>query len=241
MRALGVLVVALLCACSFAVDTSDLSGGNRPATDSGSPGDSSTDSATCNPEDCLSDVQTVPLADIAPCSATTTDKVGCRAKVAERCKAINPCCFHGGYGPVELPNATTATIVCLIDAAYDAPVTELTNENAKCLTSALASRECDVAAHASAKKRGHGTGILQKSDGTTATLLGIDNGGVDVQTATWADLATHDPGCTLADVESFACTRAVQRFCTTGDNESNLGGYGPVLFSTTDATVVCLW
>jgi hypothetical protein len=243
MRALAILLVSLITSCSLAVDTSELSGGTRAAvTDSAPAADAATDTGTCVPEECAADLKTVSLADIAPCSAATTDKLGCRAKVAERCRALDPCCFHGGYGPVELPNATTATIICFIDDTYEAPVSEVTSANPKCLASALASRECDIAAHTSAKKRGHGTGIVQKVDGANATLLGVDNASVDMQTTPWSELTKLDAGCTLANIDTLACTRAVQRFCTTGvDNEGNVGGYGPVAYDASDATVVCIW
>lgn len=232
------LLFALLSGCSLITETDDLSGGAR---DSGVPAtDTTPGGETCDPEACVSDVAVMKLADLAPCSRDTTDKLGCRAKITAACKALDPCCYKGGYGPVDFPNAAEATVLCLHEAPYTAPVTELTMANTKCLSSALGSRECDGAAHTSSKKRGHGTAILQSTSGDNATLIGIDGGSVETATVPWSELTKLDPGCTAAAVESQACTTAVQRHCTTSADLFT-AGYGPVSWTATDATVVCFY
>ncbi len=241
MRAFAILLVGLS-SCSLAVDTSDLAGGVAPRTDSGvSPTDSSSDTgASCNPDNCLADDSVVvKLADIAPCTAETTDKIGCRAKVSAACKAKNPCCFKGGYGPVAFPNAAEATILCFIEDTYNAPVSEILAAGSGCTASALASRACDNAVHASAKKRGDGTGILQTVTADTATVLGIEVA-EEAPDVTWAELAALDPGCaSMADAEKQACTNAVQLYCTSGEWDGYLGGIGPLSWTASTLKAVC--
>lgn len=234
MRGALLLVIATT-ACSFAVDTSDLSGGTRDAGSDTKVSDTGT-ADTCVPENCLTDTKVVKLANIAPCSKETTDKLACRTKIAETCRTLDPCCFHGGYGPLDFPNAEEATIVCFNENTYTAPVTELTSASSKCLATALASRDCDGAAHLSAAKRGDGTAVLQSSTGDTATLIGIDADSIEVQMLPWSDLTALDPGCTLANIDKQACTTAVQRKCVA---DSYTAGYGPVASSATEVTIVC--
>lgn len=217
---------AICCGCSFLVETSDLSGGTRDAAIP----------QNCDADACLTDTRVLKLASLAPCSKETTDKLGCRARISEACRALDACCFRGGYGPLDFPNADEATVVCFTEPAYTAPVSELTSASAKCLSTALASRDCDAAAHLSAKKRGDGTAILQSASGDTVTLIGIDAGALEIQTITWAELTMLDPGCTAANIDKQACTTAVQRRCV---NDSYTAGYGPVAQSASDVTIVC--
>ncbi len=235
------LAVALLSGCSLVTDTSDLAGGVRDGGVDGAPADTSPPGDTCVPDECASDLHVVKLADIAPCSASTTDNLGCRGKIAAACKALNPCCYKGGYGPLDFPNAAEAAIYCLIEAPYTAPFSELTAANGSCVATAPASRECDRAAHLSSLKRGHSTAILQSVSGANALLIGQDTGVATEVTATWGDLAKHDPGCTLATLESQACTTAVHRFCLAQPDTDYLFGYGPVAWTMTGATVACIW
>jgi len=239
MRAWLPLLFALS-SCSFAVDTDDLAGGTRPTSDASTSADTGgSDSTTCNPDKCSGDdALVVPLAELAPCATETADKIGCRKKVSETCRAKNPCCFTGGYGPVAFPNPSEATILCFTEPTYDAPVSEIVGAAAGCTSSALASRACDNAVHASAKKRGKGTGVLQKTTGDTATVVGIETAD-ETPDVPWADLAKLDPACTTANVEKQACTTAVQLYCTTGDFDGYLGGIGPLTWTASAVTVVC--
>jgi hypothetical protein len=219
------LLLLMTSGCSLAVETSDLSGGTRDATPQ-----------NCDTDFCETETRVLKLASISPCSRETTDKLGCRARIAEACRALDACCFHGGYGPLDFPNADEATVVCFTEQTYTAPVSELTTASAKCLASALASRDCDAAAHLSASKRGDGTAVLQSVSGDSATLIGIDADFLDVATIPWADLTTLDPGCTLANIDKQACTTAVQRKCV---NDGSTAGYGPVASTATTATIAC--
>jgi hypothetical protein len=238
MRAFAFLLLGLS-SCSLAVDTSDLSGGARPDTGVSNPDTAPTDTGTCDPAECFDDQLVVKLADIAPCSAETADKVGCRAKVAAACKSKDPCCYKGGYGPVAFPNAAEATILCFIEDPYEVPLTEIFGAASGCTSSALASRACDNAVHASAKKRGNGTGVLQTTATDKATVIGIEL--VDeVTDVTWSELTALDSGCTMASAEKQACTNAVQLYCTSGELfEGYLGGIGPLSWTASTATVVC--
>lgn len=234
------LATLLLAGCSLITETSDLARGTRDSavpTDTGVPGPD-----TCDPTACISDVRVMKLADIAPCSATGAgDKLLCRQKVAAACKTLDPCCFKGGYGPVELPNASEATVYCFTEPTYTAPFSELTAANSKCLASAPASRECDRAAHASSAKRGNGSAILQSISGDTATLIALEPGTPTEERTTWAELTKLDPGCTLAAVESQACTIAAQRFCVGLPEADYVFGYGPVVWDATNVTIACIF
>lgn len=212
--------------CTALIETSDLSGGTR-------------DAGTCDRELCVTDTTVLKLADIAACTRDTSDKLACRTQIAAACRALDTCCYRGGYGPLEFPNAEQATVLCLTEESYTAPVTELTTASAKCLTSALASRDCDAAAHIAAKRRGNGTSILQSVSGDSATLIGLDEGTIEVLTIPFGDLTTHDPACTALTVDKQACTTAVQRYCA--NESSSTAGYGPVATTATTATVVCIF
>lgn len=224
----GLLFIVLLSGCSAIVDTSDLSGG--APRDAGLP-------PGCQRDLCADDTLVVKLAGIAPCTTETTDKLGCRAKIAEACRALDACCYRGGYGPLDFPNADEATIVCLFEDAYTAPITELTSASSKCLSTALASRDCDAAAHLSAKKRGEGTAILQSVSGDNATLIAIGMDSLDVQTLPWSELTMLNAACTPANIDKQACNTAAQRRCA---NDSYTAGYGPVASTATEVTIVCI-
>lgn len=230
------LIALALTSCSLVTETSDLGSGRR-ATDSGvTPGE------TCNPADCVSDIHVVKLGDIAPCSSTgAADNLACRQKVAAACKVLNPCCYKGGYGPVDFPNVSEATVYCFSEKTYTAPFSELTAANAKCVSSAPASRECDQAAHVSSLKRGHGTAVVQALSADTATLIALDSATPTLEAATWADLTKLDPACTFATLESQACTIAAHRFCATLPMGDYLLGYGPVTWTSTNVTIACLF
>lgn len=212
--------------CTALVETGDLSGGTR-------------DVGTCDRDLCVTDTTVLKLADIAACTRETSDKLACRTQIAAACRALNPCCNRGGYGPLDFPNADQVTVLCLTEESYTSPVTELTTASAKCLTSALASRDCDGAAHIAAKRRGHGTSILQSVSGDTATLIGLDEGTIDLLTIPFGDLTTHDPACTALNIDKQACTTAVQRYCANAS--SSTAGYGPVASTATTATIACIF
>jgi hypothetical protein len=235
------LALVLLAGCSLITETSDLASGTRatPTTDTGVV---TPDADTCNPDDCISDIAVVKLAEIAPCSAAgATDNLACRQRVAAACKALNPCCYKGGYGPVDFPNPAEATVYCLTEASYTAPFAELTTANPKCLASAAASRECDRAAHVSSIKRGNGTAILQSATTDTATLIALESGVPTEEKTTWGELTKLEPGCTFATLESQACTIAAHRFCVALPDSDYLFGYGPILWTSTDVTIACVF
>jgi hypothetical protein len=241
MRTLALLFLLGASSCSLAVDTDNLAGGTRDAAAAGDTAGSDgavPDTSTCNPDDCEGDdAVVVKLADIAPCSSETTDKLGCRKKVSDACRAKDPCCFTGGYGPVAFPNATEATIICLSEPTYDAPLSEILAAAPGCASSALASRACDNAVHVSAKTRGQGSGVLQHATGDTATVIGLEL--AEETDINWSDLTSINPGCTAANVEKQACTSAVQTYCTTGDFEGYVIGNGPIKWTSSSVTVVC--
>lgn len=233
------LLAALLLAslafegCSLTVDTDGLTGG--AARDSGTP-----PVDACDPLECFSDTHVIARADAAAC--TGGDAVACRTQIAARCKALDPCCYKGGYGPLELPNATEMTVLCLADPTYTAPLSELTAADARCTASTLGSRACDVAAHLSAKKRGHGTAVIQGLVGDAVTLVGVQSENADVLDVSWSDLGALDAGCTAANVDQQACTTAVHRYCTSPpDYDTGTAGIGPVGWTATTVTVACLY
>lgn len=230
LAALG-LVAILVAACTLTIETSDLSGG---APDTGP------DTASCEAGTCFNELLVVKQTDLAPCGPSSTDALGCRQKIHDLCVARNPCCSVGGFGPVEYPNATEATIVCLAGKAYTAPSTEVLG--GACTTANLGSRACDAAVHLAAKKRGFATGILQSvAADQTMTVVGIGapdcypNPGVP-----WGDITKLDAKCTLSTLESQACTTAVHRWCSS-DLIALQTGFGPVAVATTDVTVICLY
>ncbi len=231
LSALG-LVAASVVACTLTLDTEGLTGGT--------PADSGFDTAACETGTCTNELLVVKQADLAPCGPSSTDVLGCRKKIHDLCVARNPCCSVGGFGPVEYPNATEATIVCLAGKAYTAPSTEVLG--GACTTANLGSRTCDAAVHLAAKKRGFATGILQTvAADQTMTIVGIGapdcypNPGVP-----WGDLTKLDSKCTLATIESQACTSAVHRWCSS-DIIALQTGFGPVVVATTDVVVICLY
>lgn len=239
MRASLALILCL--GCSLVTETGDLAGGTRDGGADSATADTNAD--TCVPEDCIGDLHVVKLAELAPCSATTegADKLACRAKIAAACRALNPCCYKGGYGPLEFPNPAEAAIYCLYEPTYVAPFSELTAQNAKCVSTDAASRECDKAAHLSSLKRGHSSAVLQSVSGADATLIGLESGASDELSVPWAELTKLEPSCTLTAVESQACTVAVHRYCLAQPDGDYVFGYGPIDWTATDAKVLCSW
>jgi len=235
MRSLW-LAALLLSSCSLTVETDDLSGG--------APRDAAVDTPdTCDESSCWSETAVMKLADLAPCSRTGGDTLACRAKIAERCRALDPCCYHGGFGPLEFPNDAEATVLCLSPASWVAPLSELTTANAKCTSSTLGSRACDAAAHASSKKRGKDSAVLQSGSGDSVAMIGLDADEIELRTTVpWTELTKLEPACTLATVDQQACSIAVHRLCTAPpDGDSNIAGFGPVEWDTANVTVVCLF
>lgn len=233
-RLLGV-AVALLAGCSFTIDTSDLAGG-APRSDAG------TDAPSCDKTKCgPPQGKVVPLASIAPCTNETTDTAGCRAKIHDACVAADPCCFTGGFGPVDFPNAEEATIMCLVSDTYTAPLSEFVVAGTPCAAaSQLGSRACDAAVHASATKRGLSSALYQTNDGKNATVIGFPESYVYVQESIrWSDLTALVPDCTPANVAKQACTTAVHRYCAT--DGSDLSGYGPLVWDATSVTLACVF
>ncbi|MGZ3422360.1 MAG: hypothetical protein ACXVEF_05640 [Polyangiales bacterium] len=212
--------------CSLSIDTSDLSGGPPRKEDTG----------PCDKKACLPVGKVVPLTSIAPCTKETTDLVGCRKTIHDTCVALDSCCFEGGIGPVDFPNDTDATIICTSGTTYTVPLSEFP----KCTPSNLATRECDAAVHASAPKRGLASAYFQTFDGTNATVIGYTTQEVFVQAdMAWSDLADQDPGCSPATPSSQACSTAVHRFCAT--DGTDVSGYGPLTWDTTNVTFVCVF
>ena len=239
MRALAALTaVVAIAACTLTIDTENLTGGD---TDAGGDAKSDTpDAPTCDGATCWSEAVVVKQADIAPCGSTSTDMLGCRRKIHDFCVAKNPCCFVGGFGPVEYPNATEATIVCLAGKVYTSPATEVLAPG--CTVAGLGSRGCDAAIHTASKKRGHATAVLQTvGPDQTLTLVGLApadtyaNPGIP-----WGDLTKLEPKCTSSTADSQACTTAVHRWCSS-DIVALLTGFGPVAIDTSGVTMMCLY
>jgi hypothetical protein len=226
MRALFFVLALFVPSCSFSIDTSDLAGGPPRKPDPG----------TCDKKACRPVGKVIPLASIAPCTTETTDLVGCRKVVHDACVAADPCCFEGGIGPVDFPNATEATIICTSGTTYTVPIGDVP----KCNSSNLATRECDNAVHESALKRGLASAYFQTFDGTNLTLIGYTTSQVFYEELVpWSELADQDPGCSPATPTSQACSTAVHRFCAT--DGTDVSGYGPLSWTTTDVNLACVF
>jgi len=242
----ALVATALACACSLTIDTKDLSGGERPDASGDGAVDTrpidTGDAEPCDPSSCIADVVVVKLADITPCSKTapTSDRLACRKKIHDLCVARDSCCFQGGYGPVEFPNALEATVVCVHGEPYTAPATEITTSG--CTAAGFGSRTCDEATHTAAKKRGYSTGIIM-SVGTdsTVTILGLASADATPNVDTpWSELTALVPGCTATTVDSQDCTTAAHRYCTS-DAIGTTAGWGPVSWNATASTLMCIY
>jgi hypothetical protein len=241
MRAVHATVAAVLafgaaCAASCTVTSNldDLHGG-KPKPDGG------VDTAACDPSLCLANAMVVSLASIAPCTTETTDHAGCRKAIHDTCVAADPCCAQGGFGPIDFPNPTSATIVCLPGDAdhptYTAPWSEITAKAPGCTSIAQAgTHACDVGVHLSALSRAYESGLFQvaNSDGT-ALILGLSSADVTVDDAVqWSDLTAADPGCTFANIDKQACAHAAHKYCS-GPVDNSTSGFGPIAFTTATA------
>lgn len=241
---LVVFVVGAAASCLLTSSLDDLEGGAPKPTDSGVGVDTG---EACDPTLCNANPIVVSLTDIAPCTTETTDKAGCRKKIHDVCLAKDPCCAHGGFGPIDFPNPTQATIVCLPGSTYTVSWSEVTSKAPGCSSiSQAGTHVCDMGVHQSAITRAHATGIFQvaNADGT-AIILGLSDTQIIIaDTVTWTDLSTAVSGCTQPNVDKQACTTAAHRVCsatTFGFNTTS--GYGPVVFSTTspNVTLACVF
>ena len=239
-RAAMALAIGAACAasCTLTSNLDDLHGG-QPKSDSGGVDTGE----ACDPTSCVANPRVVPLASIAPCSTETTDHAGCRKKIHDACVAADPCCAQGGFGPIDFPNPTEATIMCVPGdpdrPTYTVPWSEITAKSPGCTSIALAGTHvCDVGVHLSAVSRAYESGLFQiaNSDGT-ALILGISTADVVVDDAVmWSDLTAADPGCTFANLDKQACTHAVHKYCS-GPTDNATSGYGPVAFTTATGPV----
>jgi hypothetical protein len=226
MRALLFALALLVPSCSLSIDTDDLAGGTPKKPDTG----------PCDKKACRPVGKVVPLSSIAPCTTETTDLVGCRKVVHDTCVALDSCCFEGGIGPVDFPNATDATIICTSGETYSVPIAEIP----KCTPANLATRECDAAVHESAPKRGLASAYFQTFDGTNLTLIGYTTAQVFYEEAVpWSELADQNPKCSPSTPTSQACTTAVHRYCAT--DGTDVSGYGPLTWNTTDVNLACVF
>ena len=231
-------LAACAASCLLTSNLDDLHGG--------APKDSGLDlGESCDPTQCTSSAMVVSLSSIAPCSTDTVqaDRVACRKVIHDICVSADPCCNQGGFGPVEFPNSTQATILCVnATVVYTAPWTEVTTAEPGCTSiSQAGSRTCDEGVHLAAKKRGLATAIYQLVNGDgTATFAGFDDSLADVETAIdWSAMTAEVSGCTEANVDKEACTTAAHRYCV--DTFGDTTGYGPVAWDDTSVTLACIY
>jgi hypothetical protein len=238
--ALGIAIGAACAASCLLTSNLDELHGGAPKSDSGVVVDTG---EACDPTLCGATAMVVPLTSIVPCTTETTDHSGCRKKIHDICVASDPCCAQGGFGPIDFPNPSAATIVCLSGdptrPTYTAPWSEITAKAPACTSIALAgTHACDVGVHQSALSRAYESGIFQvaNADGT-ALILGLATVNVIVdQSVQWTDLTAADPGCTFPNMDKQACTHAAHKYCT-GPIDNGISGFGPVAFTTASASL----
>lgn len=174
--------------------------------------------------------------DVPPC--TTTDHASCKVGAHDWCRAKDPACWDGGFGPVEL-GATDGQFVCISGATLTGTWAAVTAAQPACSDDSMAGlRVCESAVHRAGAGGGYASAILQQHAPGDWKYLGLDPARTHVYGSIgWPEITGYHSGCTIDRVDTWDCNAAVERDCQA---RGHAAGFGPVEYNTSDLAFVCL-
>ena len=182
-------------------------------------------------------VFSVDYASAPPCDGV--DHAACKVGAHDWCRAKDPVCFDGGFGPVEL-SPTSGQFICLSGGTLTGTFAEATAAQPACTSDAMAGlRVCESAVHRAAHDTEKlGSGILQQHSATDWKWLGLPaERVVQYDSVAWAEMTALHADCHPGNEDGWACNAAVSRYCVA---KGHVSGYGPVEYTATFVNLVCV-